>query len=49
MSAQKNGNDVAQGEQKSQQRSPMIEKVKVPNVEIITNDNCSQRMIMERE
>jgi hypothetical protein len=31
MSAQKNGNDVAQG------------------VEIIANDNCSQRMIMERK
>jgi hypothetical protein len=49
MSAQKNGNDVAQGEQKSQQRSPMIEKVKVLFVAIIINDNCSQKMIMERE
>jgi hypothetical protein len=49
MSAQQNGNDVAQGEQKSQQRSPMIEKIKVPIVEIIINDNCSRIRIRERE
>jgi hypothetical protein len=49
MSAQQNGNDVAQGEQKSQQRSPMIEKIKVPIVEIIIDDNGSQIRIRERE
>jgi hypothetical protein len=48
MNAQQNSNDVAQGEQKSQS-SPIVEKVKVSNVEIINNDICSQRMIMEGE
>ena len=49
MNAQQNGNDVAQGEQKSQQRSQMIDETKVPLVGIIINDNCSQKMITERE
>ena len=48
MNAQ-NGNDVAQGEQKSQQGSQRIEETKVPLVGIIINDNCSQKMITERE
>ena len=48
MNAQ-NGNDLAQGEQKSQQGSQRIEETKVPLVGIIINDNCSQKMITERE
>jgi hypothetical protein len=49
MDAQQNGNDIAQGEQKSQQRSQRIDETKVPLVGIIINDNCSQKMIRERE
>ena len=49
MDAQQKGNDVAHGEQKSQQGSQRIDETKVPLVGIIINDNCSQKMIMERE
>jgi hypothetical protein len=49
MTAHQNGNDVAHGEQKIQQSSPIIEKIQVPTVEILFDDNCSQKMIRERE
>jgi hypothetical protein len=49
MNAQQSGNDVAQGEKKSQQTSQRIDETKGPFVGIIFNDNCSQKMIMERK
>jgi hypothetical protein len=49
MNAQQNGNDVAQGENKSQQRSQRFDETKVPFVGIIINDSCSQKMMGERE
>jgi hypothetical protein len=49
MNAHQNGNDVAQGEQKSQRGSQRIDETKVPLGGIIINDNCSQKMIRERE
>ena len=49
MNAQQNGNDVAQGENKSQQSSLRFDETKVPFIGIIINDNCSQKMIGERE
>ena len=49
MNSQQNGNDSAQSENKSQQRSQRFDETKVPFVGIIINDNCSQKMIGERE
>jgi hypothetical protein len=49
MNAHQNGNDVAQGEQKSQRGSQRIDETQGPIVGIIFNDKRSQKMIMERE
>jgi hypothetical protein len=51
MSAQRDGNDVTQGELKSQQKLQMIDPTKFPIVEIMVNKHSlpkSQSKITER-